>query len=87
MKPTATERHILSFLIYPESFHQLLEETGLQRGSLRSDLMNLIGHGYIEVYLADLKTPVSPFYDSDHRDQFSCKATKTGLNVSRRYAV
>ncbi|MEX0994237.1 MAG: hypothetical protein WD599_01835 [Balneolaceae bacterium] len=87
MKPTASERHILSFLIYPETFHQLLEETGLPRGSLRADLMNLVSHGYIEVYLADQKTLVSPFYDTDRLEKFSYKATKTGLNAIRRYAV
>lgn len=87
MKPTASECHILSFLIYPESFHQLLDETGFQRGPLRADLMNLISHGYIQVYLADQKTLVSPFYDSDNLDQYSFKATKTGLNTIRQYAV
>ncbi|MEX0894463.1 MAG: hypothetical protein WDZ36_01800 [Balneolaceae bacterium] len=87
MKLTATERHILSFLIYPESFHQLLEESGLQRGSLRADLMHLVSHGYIEVYLADQETLVSPFYDTDNMEQFSYKATRTGINAIRQYAV
>lgn len=79
-KLTPSEKQILSLLIYPETFQQILMESNLPKGSVRDDIMNLISHGYIEVYEKDGKKPVSPFYDSDNLDQFAFKATKSGLN-------
>lgn len=87
MKPTNDQCHILSFLIYPETFHQLLGETRMQKGTLRSDLMDLISHGFIEVYEADRETLVSPFYDTDNMGLFAYKATKQGLKVIEQHAV
>ncbi|MEX1063395.1 MAG: hypothetical protein WEC12_07315 [Balneolaceae bacterium] len=87
MKLTSSEKKILSLLIYPETFNQLLEETGLQKGLLRDDLMNLVSHRYVEVYEKDGSRPVSPFYDSDHLELFAFKATKSGLNAIQGYAV
>lgn len=87
MKLTLSEKHVLSFLIYPETFSQVLDESGMHRGSLRDDLMNLVSHGYVEVYDFEGKNMVSPFYDSDNLQNYSFKATKTGLKAIQGYAV
>lgn len=87
MKLSVSEKLVLNFLIYPEPFHQVLEESGMQRGSLRDDLMNLVSHGYVEVYDIEGRQMVSPFYDSDNLQNYSFKATKTGLKAIQGYAV
>lgn len=86
-KLTQSERKILRELIFPEPFSHLLDETGFTFGTIRDDLMNLINHGYIEVYSSDGLRSVSPFYDSDNIDQFSFQATKSGLKTMQNYAV
>lgn len=80
-KITPSERQILDLLIYPETFDSILEESGLARGTVRADLMNLVSHGFIEVYEKSGKETVSPFYDSDHLEEFAFKATQTGLKA------
>ena len=87
MKLTPSEKQILRFLIFPETFEDLLEESGVTYGTLRDDLINLISHRYVEVYTFDKSTPVSPFYDSDNLEQFAFKATKTGLKSIQSHAV
>jgi len=86
-KVSKSEQIILRELIFVEPFSHLLEETGLTFGALRDDLINLINHGYIEVFSDDGSHSVSPFYDSDHIDQFSFQATKSGLKSIQNYAV
>lgn len=86
-KLTQSEREILRELIFPEPFSHLLDETDYTFGTIRDDLMNLINQGYIEVYSSDGLQSVSPFYDSDHIDQFSFQATKSGLKTMQNYAV
>lgn len=78
-KVSKSELIILRELIFVEPFSHLLDETGLSYGELRDDLINLISYGYIEVFSPDGGQSVSPFYDSDHIDQFSFQATKSGL--------
>jgi len=86
-KLTPSERTILRELIFAEPFAHLLDETGFTYGTLRDDLINLINHGYIEVYSPDGLNSVSPFYDSDQIQKFSFKATKSGLKTMQNYAV
>lgn len=86
-KLTTSERTILRELIFPEPFSHLLEETGYTFGMLRDDLINLINHGYIDVYTPDGSRTVSPFYDSDKINQYSFQATKTGLKTMQNHAV
>ena len=81
MKLTDSEKKVLDFLIFPETFERLREESGMDSGSLRDDLMHLISHGYIEVFEKNGTQSVSPFYDTDNLHLFSFKATKTGLGV------
>ncbi len=87
MKLTPSEKEVLSYLIFPEPFQSILEESGMQKGALRDDLMHLVSHGYIEVYDLEGVNPVSPFYDSDNLQNFAFKATKTGLKVIQTHAV
>jgi len=87
MKLTLSEKHLLGLLIYPEPFHLILEESGMPYGAVRDDLLNLISHGYVEVYTMDGSIPISPFYDADNLEQFSYKATKMGLKAIQGYAV
>lgn len=87
MKLTPAERNILKRLIFPELFDSLLEETGMHSGSMRADIMHLVSHGYVEVLYADKITSASPFYDSDHIEDFSFKATKIGLKAIQNHAI
>lgn len=86
-KLTPSEQSILRELIFPESFGHLAGETGLPFGAIRDDLIKLINHGYIEVYDGHTGRSVSPFYDSDNIDQFSFKATKSGLKQIQNHAI
>lgn len=87
MKLTPSEKYVLGFLVFPEPFEMVLEESGVQYGTLRDDLINLINHGYVEVYLKDGSKSVSPFYDADNLEQFAFKATNSGLKAINSYAV
>ncbi|MEX2584855.1 MAG: hypothetical protein WD315_00585 [Balneolaceae bacterium] len=84
MKLTTSELEILDVMIYPEPFHQLMDETGMDPGSLRDDLIHLVSHGYVEVYLKDGSRSVSPFYDIDNLHKFAFKATRSGLTALQR---
>jgi hypothetical protein len=86
-KLTASEKSILRELIFPESFHHIQSETGLSYGAVRDDLINLINHGFIEVFDQDAVTSVSPFYDSDQIEQFSFKATKRGIKQIQNHEI
>jgi len=85
-KLTPSEKQILRELIYPESFRHIQTETALSYGAIRDDLIKLINHGFIEVYDEASPTP-SPFYDSDNIEQFSYKATKSGLKQIQNYGI
>ncbi len=86
-KHTLSEKHILSLLIYPESFSYIQSETGLSYGAVRDDLMNLINHGYIAVYKNEKNPVPASFYDTDRIEEFHFRATKTGLKTIQRYAI
>ncbi len=87
LKLILSQKNILRHLIFVESFDHIQTETGYDFGTIRDDLIQLINHGFVEVYDLESETSVSPFYDSDNIDQFSFKATKTGLKKIQRYAV
>lgn len=77
-KATLSQKKVLNQLIFIESFDTLLTETGLQRGELRDDLIQLINAGMIHVFEpASLKQITA--YDSDRLDLFSFRATSRGL--------
>ena len=82
-----SEKLILKSLIFPESYDVILEETGSNTGALRDDLINLINYRLIEVLDEDSNSQVgTSFYDADNLQNFSFRATKTGLKHIREIA-
>lgn len=80
-KTSSSERLVLERLIFPERFETVLEETGLQYGELRDDLINLMSFGFVEAYERDGdKIALTSFYDSDNLQDFTFRATKKGLS-------
>ncbi len=77
-KLTKSERKVVERLIFPESFDSIMEETEMQFGELRDDLMNLVNYRFIKVIDSDEDSKVA-FYDSDNIRDFSFQATKAGL--------
>lgn len=83
-KVSTSERNVLGKLIYPEQFETVLEETGLQYGELRDDLINLMSFGYIEAYEEQGNNiALTSFYDADNLQDFTFRATKKGLSQIR----
>lgn len=83
---TPSERQILERTLYAESFDRLLEETGLDAGSLRDDLNHLVSLRLIQVCrMEGERKPVS-FYDLDHLGRFAFRATGSGLRAMQRPA-
>ncbi|MDX1639367.1 MAG: hypothetical protein R3281_15480 [Balneolaceae bacterium] len=83
-KVSKTERLVLGRLIFPERFETVLEETGLQYGELRDDLINLMSFGFIEAYERQgSKIALTSFYDADNLQDFTFRATKKGLSQIR----
>lgn len=81
-KISISERKVLERLIFPEPFEVVMEETGLQYGELRDDLINLISFGYIEAYEeSGHKIALVNFYDTDNLQDFTFRATKKGLSA------
>lgn len=74
-------------LIFPEPYDVLLDETSLPAGALRDDLINLINYRLVEVvnFEKDSVNGTS-FYDADNLQDFSFRATKTGLKHIRELA-
>ncbi len=82
-----SEKKVLARLIFPEPYDVLLEETGLPAGALRDDLINLINYRLIEVVNFEQSGEDSTsFYDADNLNDFSFRATKTGLKQIRELA-
>lgn len=77
-----SEKEVLARLIFPESYHVILEETGLSTGALRDDLINLMNYHLIEVVDTSGDAGTS-YYDADNLQDFSYRATKTGLKHIR----
>lgn len=79
-KLTNIQQNILARLIYIESFEDVLDETKLQPGELRDELIQLINKGYIEVHnRGNSGHSIIRFYDTDNMHLFNFRATKAGL--------
>ncbi|MEX0720262.1 MAG: hypothetical protein WD059_06310 [Balneolaceae bacterium] len=79
-KLTPSEKRILNRLIFPESFEVIQEETNLQFGEIRDDLINLMNHHLIEV--VDPENPDSHttiFSDADNLKESMFRITKSGI--------
>lgn len=79
-KITESEQKVLEKLIFPETFQDILDETGLLYGELRDDLINLISYRFIEAYeRSGNKIALTSFYDADNLQDFTFRATSKGL--------
>lgn len=79
-KITKTEHMVLEKLIFPETFQDILDETGLLYGELRDDLINLLSFRMIEAYeRSGNKIALTSFYDADNLHDFTFRATSKGL--------
>lgn len=83
---TRSQQRILEKIIFPESYHNLKEETGLSRGELRDDLTTLMHRNMIEVFEEDSGTqgPKVRHFDNDHPENYFYRATKSGLDEIKR---
>lgn len=80
-KITKTEQQVLEKLIFPETFEDILDETGLLYGELRDDLINLLSYHMIEAYEHNgNKISLTSFYDADNLQDFTFRATSKGLS-------
>ncbi|MTI88805.1 MAG: hypothetical protein FH748_12630 [Balneolaceae bacterium] len=80
-KLTPSEKSILERLLYPEPFEVIQEETQLQYGEIRDDLINLMSYHLVEVVDPD-KPDAGPssYCDSDNLGNFTFRITKSGIN-------
>lgn len=79
-KLSPSERKILNRLIFPEPFQVIQEETNLQFGEIRDDLINLMSHHLIEVVDTEKAEPNgTSFYDADNIQNYSFRITKSGI--------
>lgn len=80
-KITKTEQQVLEKLIFPETFQDIMDETGLLYGELRDDLINLLSFNMVEAYERDgNKISLTSFYDADNLQDFTFRATSKGLS-------
>ncbi|MEQ8525868.1 hypothetical protein [Gracilimonas sp.] len=80
-KLTPSEHKILDRLIFPEPFDVLQEETKLQYGELRDDLINLMNSRLIQVVNPDQPEQNGTYYfDSDNVQDSTFRITKSGIN-------
>lgn len=80
-KITESEQKVLNKLIYPETFQDILDETGLMYGELRDDLINLLSYHLVEAYeRSGNKISLTSFYDADNLQDFTFKATSKGIS-------
>ncbi len=80
MKTTPSQKEVINSLIFTESYQTLLEETGLKRGELRDDLIQLINAGMVEVF-DEGKLIRQSGYDGDNLHHYSFRATRKGLDA------
>jgi len=81
-KITSSELSILERLVFPEPFSIIMEETGLQSGELRDDLINLLNFGFVEAYeFKGQRITSTGFYDADNLQKFTFRATSRGLSA------
>lgn len=82
-KIEASKRKIIESLLFPESFDTLLEETELQRGEMRDDLMQMLNSGHIKAMVEgkEQHDNITSFFDSDNLEEYTFQATKRGLKA------
>ena len=85
-KITVSQKSILERLIFPETFFTIQEETKLQRGEIRDDLMQLMHMGLIKAVSSSPQQAgmrKTYFYDLDHVEASYFQATQKGLKAMK----
>jgi hypothetical protein len=81
-KITNSEKKILDLLIFVESFQTIQDETSLQYGEIRDDIINMHNAGLIEIFTETANGPLKiHYYDSDRPENFLFRATRRGMNA------
>ena len=81
-KITTSKHSVLERLVFREPFSSIMDETGLQYGELRDDLINLLNFGFVEAFEgSDDRITPTKFYDSDNLQKFRFRATSKGLSA------
>lgn len=84
-KLTPSERKILDRLIFPEPFEVIKEETQLEYGEIRDDIINLMNSRLIEVVNPDIADANATFYfDSDNIKDSTFRITKSGIKHMKK---
>lgn len=80
-----SQKSILENLIFMEDYNTILRETGLDRGSLRDDLINLLNGGFVEAYEFGRSSAPSRVtsFDSDNLNLYYYRATREGLQATQ----
>lgn len=79
-KLTLTEKKILERLLFPEPFEVIQDETELQYGEIRDDLINLLNYHLVEVVNPeDPDSSVSTHYDTDNLMDSTFRITQSGI--------
>ncbi|MDZ7771862.1 MAG: hypothetical protein U5K31_03865 [Balneolaceae bacterium] len=87
-KISSSERRVLEKLVFPETFQVVQEETRLQYGELRDDLINLLSFGFVEAYEREGSAiHLSTFYDADNLQDFTFRATSKGLSAIKNTRI
>lgn len=77
-----SKQKIIESILYPESFQTILEETGLQRGEIRDDLIQLLNSGHIKAMVEGMEQHnMTSFFDSDNLEEYTFQATQRGLKA------
>lgn len=85
LKVTLPQKSILDRLIFPETITTIQEETGMQKGEIKDDIMQLLHMGLIKAvgfHQKDLKKMF--FYDLDQVDGCLFQATPKGLKIIKQ---
>ena len=79
---------VIDKLIFEESFDTIRSETGFQDGVLRDELTLLLHAGFIEVtsYQSRNGRTSSRYYDADHMNLYSFRATDAGLKALKSHS-
>ena len=81
-KISPSEKKILELLIFTESFDTIRDETDLQYGEIRDDIITMHNAGLIEIYTGGNQSASRlNHYDSDRPELFSYRATRKGINA------
>ncbi|MEX0723645.1 MAG: hypothetical protein WD357_09435 [Gracilimonas sp.] len=84
-KLTPSERKILDRLIYPESFEVIQEETELEYGEIRDDIINLMNSRLIETIDPDQPNAGrTNTFDSDNIKNSIYRITKSGIKHMKK---